>query len=425
MDTIFAVASGSGRAGVAVVRISGSAAATALTRFEVRVPEPRRSVVRALRDGDAVIDRALVLWFAGPRSFTGEDVAELHLHGSLAVVRRVLDVLSEVPGCRPAEAGEFTRRALEFGRMDLSQVEGLADLLEAETEAQRRQAMRLVEGDLRDRIVGWRSGLLRAMALIEASIDFADEELPGDVLVGALEAVGTVRGELERELAASEGGERLRHGFEVAIVGVPNVGKSTLLNRLAGRPMALTSEYAGTTRDVLEVRYDLRGLPVTFLDTAGVRRSEEPVERMGIGRSLERVARADLRVVLGDVPEGVTLREGDLVVAPKVDLGVGGAEMGVSGLTGEGVDRLLEVIYDRLAARGVQSGILVHVRQQTGVRRAVAGLLEAEAAMSAGDSPELASEGVRAAVRALDEVMGRVGVEDVLGEIFARFCIGK
>lgn len=339
MDTIFALATARGKAGVAVVRLSGPAAHEAVAALCGDVPELRRASVRRLAWQGEVLDEALVLAFGRGASFTGEDMAELQLHGSLAVVASVIRALSAMQGLRQADPGEFTRRALENGRLDLTQVEGLADLIDAETEMQQRQAMRVLSGAVGKRAEAWRQGLIRAAALIEATIDFADEDVPVDVTPEVREILQGLMTELRRELSGARAAERLRDGFEVAIIGRPNAGKSTLLNALAGREAAITSERAGTTRDVIEVRMNLGGLPVTLLDTAGLRDSEDEIEQIGIARALERAEMADLRVFLqdetGDLPF-LAPREGDIVLQGKADLRPGGLAVGISGKTGKG-----------------------------------------------------------------------------------------
>jgi tRNA modification GTPase len=284
MDTIFALASGRGKAGVAVIRISGRGAWPAVQSLAGDLPVPRRASLRRLRDRSGQeLDQALVVLFPAGASFTGEDVAELQLHGSPAVVAAVSEALAAEPDLRPAEPGEFTRRALQNGRLDLAQVEGLADLINAETEAQRLQAQRLFDGALGERVMAWRASLLRASSLIVAAVDFAEEDVPQDVRAACAAEISGVRDALVAEQEGAFFAERVRDGFEIAIVGPPNAGKSTLLNYLAGREAALTSEQAGTTRDVIEVRMDLGGLPVTLLDMAGLRETEDAVEAAGVG----------------------------------------------------------------------------------------------------------------------------------------------
>ncbi len=429
MDTIFAPASGRGKAGVAVIRLSGPLAHHAAERLAGFLPEPRRAALRRLTAADGThLDEAIVLIFPEGASFTGEAVAELHLHGSPAVVAAVLRELGELPGLRLADPGEFTRRALENERLDLAQVEGLADLLEAETEAQRRQALRVLSGDLGRRAETWRVSLIRAAALLEATIDFADEEVPTDVTPEVIGLVEATLSDLRREAEGVAVAERIRDGFEVAIVGRPNAGKSTLLNALAGREAAITSEVAGTTRDVIEVRMDLRGLPVTILDTAGLRDTDDTVESIGVARAIERAQAADLRVfLLEDESETLPLapRPGDITALGKADLRQG-ARFAVSGRTGAGITELIDRITDTLATRAQGAGLAIRERHRTALLRAIRALESARLEVQHGpDRAELAAEELRAAVRALESLVGRVDVEDVLDEIFASFCLGK
>lgn len=428
MDTIFAEATARGRAGVCVIRISGPAAIAAASALAGPLPAERRAGLRRLRWQGEVIDEALVLTFGAGRSFTGEEVVELHLHGSTAVTAAVLRALADQPGLRAAEPGEFTRRALENGRLDLAQVEGLADLIEAETEAQRRQALRVLDGAVGRKAEGWRRALVRAAALIEATIDFADEDVPVDVTPEVLDLLGPVAMELRQELAGFAAAERIRDGFEVAIVGQPNAGKSTLLNALAGREAAITSAIAGTTRDVIEVRMDLGGLPVTLLDTAGLREAEDEVEQIGIDRALQRAEAADLRIFLldaGEVPL-VTPRAGDLVVQGKADLYPAATGLAVSGATGEGIGALIAAVTGELQHRSRGAATIVRVRQREAVGRALGALESGRDEISQGPQrAEFAAERLREACRALDMLVGRVDVEHLLDEIFASFCIGK
>lgn len=428
MDTVYALATAQGKAGVAVVRVSGPRAFAACHAICGDVPAPRRAALRVLRDGlGERLDQALVLTFAHGESFTGEETVEFHLHGSVAVVSAVLDVLARCDGLRLADPGEFTRRALENGRLDLAQVEGLADLIDAETEAQRKQALRVFSGALGQRCEVWRGHLLRAVALLEATIDFADEDVPVDVSVEVMELVGEVAEALAREIAGSRVGERIRSGFEVAIIGAPNVGKSTLLNSLAGREAAITSDYAGTTRDVIEVRMDLGGLPVTLLDTAGLRETVDVVESIGIARARERADAADLRVFLvevGQMPEMVP-RVGDIVLWAKADL-LGVVENAVSGKTGAGVSDLVERIGQVLRGRVAGAGLATRARHRQAMERGLKSLRAAQGILPQGEAvAEIAAEELRAAIRALDSLVGRIDVEMVLDEIFASFCLGK
>ena len=428
MDTIFALATAHGKAGVAVIRVSGPLAHHAGQILTGSLPAPRITGLRVLKDGQGVrLDEALVLVFPDKQSFTGEPVVEFQLHGSTAVVAAVLRVLSEIDGLRQAEPGEFTRRALENGRLDLAQVEGLADLIEAETEAQRRQALRVLSGDLGQRAEDWRRDLIRAAALLEATIDFADEEVPTDVSPEVSALMQKTMGSLQSEIEGVKSAERVRTGFEVAIVGAPNVGKSTLLNALAGRDAAITSEYAGTTRDVIEVRMDLGGLPVTLLDTAGLRETEDKVEEIGIARARQRAALADLRVFLieGDDKPDFEPETSDIVLRAKADL-LKDKSGAISGASGEGVSNLIERITRVLSDRAASIGIATRERHRIAMLRAVDALQAAERFTLAGeDMTDLAAEELRTAIRALDSLVGRIDVENVLDEIFASFCLGK
>jgi tRNA modification GTPase len=423
MDTIFALGSARGKAGISVVRISGPDAFAGLACL-TRPVEPRRASLRKLAHGGEALDEAVVLAFPAPQSFTGEDVVELHLHGSLAAVSAVLAALGSFEGFRSAEPGEFTRRALENERFDLAQVEGLADLIEAETEAQRVHALRVLSGELGNRAAGWRSKLVRAAALMEATIDFAEEDVPSDVVPEVRDLLSSVRAELERERDGIGAAERVREGFEVAIVGPPNVGKSTLLNALAGRDAAITSEVAGTTRDVIEVRMDLGGLAVTLLDTAGIRDAEDRIEALGVDLARRRAETADLRVILREAGIAPVLepRDDDLVLVPKSDLGEGD----FSAVTGQGLDRLVADLTSILAGRASGAGLMSRERHRSAIERSIAALGIATDRLE--NTPELAefiAEDVRSAVRALESLVGHVDVEHLLDEIFASFCIGK
>lgn len=390
------------------------------------VPETRG--VRALCDADGgLLDEALVLQFPRGRSFTGEDVVELHLHGSPAIIAAVLRTLGDDPSLRPAEAGEFTRRALDNGRLDLAQVEGLADLIDAETESQRKQALRVFSGALGEVAERWRAMLIRAAALLEATIDFADEEVPVDVSPEVTELLGAVIAEMQQEIAGVHIAERVRDGFEVAIIGAPNVGKSTLLNRLAGREVAITSEIAGTTRDVIEVRLDLKGIPVTVLDTAGLRDTDDIVEGIGVERAKERAKSADIRVhmVFEDRSIPQDIADGDIYVRAKSDISAGDG-LAVSGETGDGVDRLIAIIGDILEEKVASIGVAMRERHRLSMQRALEYLEAASVLLSNDDGiTDLVAEELRSATRAVDSLVGRVDVEHVLDEIFSSFCIGK
>ena len=431
MSTIFALSTVPGKAGIAVFRISGPDAVRFATQVAGSLPAPRTLGLRRIRDHRGeLIDKGLVVFFPEGNSFTGEDLVELHLHGSMAVIGALTAELGRHSAARAAEPGEFTRRALENGCLDLTQVEGLADLIEAETEAQLRQAVRSLDGALGKRAAAWRRSLVFCMARIEASIDFADEDIPTGIALSILPELETtiteMRGEAEGVLVA----ERIREGFEVAIVGPVNIGKSTLLNRLSGREAAITSAYEGTTRDIIEVRMDLKGIPVTFLDTAGLRETGDPLEVMGIDRAIDRARKSDLRLFLlgrdGVVPSGIDVCEGDIVLQGKIDLEESVATRGVSGKTGEGVTELLEEIADKLGSKVSGIATATRMRHRTGLERAIKALERAETELQGhAVREEIAADYFRQAVLALDSIVGRVDVEELLGEIFASFCIGK
>jgi len=448
-DTLFALSSGAGRAGVAVLRLSGPATGAALAALAGGLPAPRRASLRRLRDpaDGRLLDRGLVLWLPAPGSFTGEDMAELQVHGGRAVVAALLEALGRLPGLRPAEPGEFTRRAFDGGRLDLAAVEGLADLIGAYTEAQRRQALAQAEGLLGRAVADWAERLTALLARVEAAIDFAEEELPEGLLAEAAEAAAALRVELETALAAPPAGERLREGLRVAILGAPNAGKSSLLNALARREAAIVSERAGTTRDVVEVALDLGGYPLLLADTAGLREAPaagelDPVEAEGIRRSLARAEAADLKLLLFEAgrppdPGSLALLDGDsLVVWSKADLvqeplpdslaGVAALPLSLHGGQGQGQGlealerRLAALAAERLGAAG-EAPLLTRARQ----RRAVADCAEALARAESAPEAALFAEDLRLALRALGRLVGRVEVEELLGRIFSEFCIGK
>ncbi|HEY0836437.1 MAG TPA: tRNA uridine-5-carboxymethylaminomethyl(34) synthesis GTPase MnmE [Azospirillum sp.] len=440
--TIFALATAPGRAGVAVVRVSGPAAGTALTALTARpLPAPRVATLTALREpgsGDR-LDDALVLWFPGPKSFTGEDVVELHLHGGRAVVAGVVEALAALPDLRVAEPGEFTRRAFENGKLDLTAAEGLADLVDAETSAQRRQALRQMEGALGRVYESWRLRLTRALAHIEADIDFPEEDLPGGVADAVRPELEALVAEISGHLADGRRGERLREGLHIAIVGAPNAGKSSLLNALARRDAAIVSARAGTTRDVIEVHLDLGGFPVVLADTAGLREAaSDEIEEEGIRRARDRAASADLKIAVFDatalpVLDAATLAlvdAGTVAVLNKTDLAptacvtiADQTAVCVSARTSAGLRhleaRLAGMAAERMAGTGAPA--LTRARHRAALEDCHAALARALGA----PLPELAAEDVRLASRALGRITGRVDVEDLLDVIFRDFCIGK
>jgi len=442
-DTIFALSSGPGRGAIAVIRLSGPEAGAALVRLGSKaLPAPRAATLRALYEpssGEA-LDQALVLWLPGPSSFTGEDMAELHLHGGRAVVAGVLEALAVLPGLRPAEPGELARRAFDHGRLDLVAAEGIADLINAETAAQRRQALRQMDGALSTLYEGWRGAIIEAMALAEADIDFSDQDLPDWLGDAGRQRIEALASSIERHLDDARRGELVRDGFEIAIVGAPNAGKSSLMNALAKRPVAIVAETAGTTRDVVEVRLDLEGFPVILADTAGLRESADAIEAEGVRRALARAERADLRIVVLDgtalpkTPSTVSklIDEAALVVINKTDIAkdislstrdAGSKSLLISCRTGAGlnglVTRLSEVAKTRMAEQAAPA--LTRVRHRVALVDAASSLRRAVE----GRAPELVAEDLRLAARALGRVTGRVDVEDILDQVFRSFCIGK
>ncbi|CAA9230986.1 MAG: tRNA-5-carboxymethylaminomethyl-2-thiouridine(34)synthesis protein MnmE [uncultured Acetobacteraceae bacterium] len=435
-DVIFALASGAGRAAVAVVRLSGAGTEDVVRRLAGSLPAPRTASLRRLRHPETgeILDRALALWFPGPRSYTGEDCAELHLHGGPSVVAGVAEALVAA-GARPAEAGEFTRRSFIHGKMDLTAAEGVADLIAAETAAQRRQALRQAEGGLAALYDGWTGRLTGLLARQEAFIEFETEDLPPDLDVAVGRDAAALRAVMEAHLADGGRGERLREGLVVAILGAPNAGKSSLLNALVGRDAAIVSARAGTTRDVVEARLDLGGVPVNLADTAGLREASDEIEAEGVRRALLRAETADVRLLVfaaDQPPDADTLAlvaPGALVVASKADLVSAPARIGgaapvpVSVRTGEGMaalrDKLVAVAAD--LACPANAIPLTRSRHRAALLEAVARLGELDGA----GLPELRAECLRAASAALGRITGRVGIEAVLDAVFREFCIGK
>ena len=442
-DTIYAFSTAPGRAAIAVLRLSGPAAPAALRALGGKLPKPRVAAVLNFADpasGEA-IDRGIALYFPAPSSHTGEDMAELHLHGGRAVAAAMLDALGKMPGLRLAEPGEFTRRAFLNGKLDLTEAEGVADLIAAETAAQRRQALRQASGATAKIYEDWRHRLLKAQARLEAEIDFPEEGLPEDLRRQATDDIARLAAEIAASLEDNRGGEVLRTGFEVAILGPPNAGKSSLMNALARREVAITAASAGTTRDVIEVALDLGGYPVVLADTAGLRAASDAIEEEGVRRARERAAHADLKLIVLDATRpGETaalvqlIGPGTLVAANKMDLqpkdnaawadklGAGKAVL-ISVKTGAGLRELEANLRDMVAAR-FSSGaapLITRARHRQALEECAAAL----ARFPGIAAPELAAEELRRAVRALGRITGRVEVEDLLDVLFREFCIGK
>ena len=419
-DTIYALSSGAPPAAIAVVRISGPKADAALEALAGTLPEPRRATLAALRADGEVLDNALISRFPGPHSATGEDVAELHLHGGRAVVAGVLAALAGIEGLRAAEPGEFTRRAFENGRIDLAEAEGLADLLEAETDSQRRAALALAGGALSRQVADWQTALLALAAQLEAALDFSDEDdvapLPADFAA----QLGALRGELAGWLARPPI-ERLKDGIRVVIAGPPNAGKSSLLNALVGREAAIVTAIPGTTRDLIEAPVALGGAPFLLVDTAGLRDSAEPVESIGVARARASAEAADLLLWLGP-PDKAPANA--ILVHSKSDLGPpsGAAEIAVSAKTGAGLDALTRILIQHSAKLLPAEGeVALNRRHRTALEEALGGLGEAETTSDL----LIAAEALRRARVSLDRITGRAGVEEMLDALFGRFCVGK
>jgi len=433
LDTIFALSTGNVRSGVAVIRVSGPNSYKICELFTGPLPSERRAVHRPLvspSDG-SVLDHGLVIRFSKGRSFTGEDSVEFQIHGSRATIRAVLFAIGDTGLARMADAGEFTRRALENGRMDLSQVEALGDLIDAETETQRRQALRVLDGALGEEVRRWRESLIWMLAQVAVSIDFSDEDLPPDILSGIADRGRSLLVDFSEHLRNAQVARIIREGFYVAIIGKPNVGKSTLLNQLAGREIAITSEIAGTTRDVLEVTLEVDGHAVVFLDTAGLRDADSEIEVLGVERARQVAEDADLRLFLvqdpGETIElGIDVRPNDIVLGAKCDLVSTFDGKAISGRTGQGVDDLLGLISEQVASYNGDSILIIGARQRLALTEARSQLVKVLEWLPAAEVDiELVSEHLKLAVDALDSLLGKVGIEDVLGEVFSRFCLGK
>lgn len=434
VDTIVALASGVGRAGIAVIRVSGPGVRFGLETIAGTVPEPRRASLRRLKspDTDEILDEALVLFFQAPRSFTGEDLAELHVHGGRAVVSGVVDALLTLPGFRAAERGEYTRRAVANGRLDLTAAEGIADLVEAETGSQRRQALRQAGGALERAAAAWRERLARMLALIEAEIDFPDEEDVPALFAEVQHRAGRLLAEIDGALAGGRSGERLREGAVMVIAGPPNAGKSTLLNALARRDVAIVTPIAGTTRDTLEVHLDLGGYPVTLVDTAGLREAKDVVEAIGVERARASLERADLVIWLEaddasaehrDLPAPV------LRIATKRDEGgklPDGFNLMISAKTGAGMSSLLNRLEQvaRDVLEGGESALVTRARHRRELE-AIAHHLSLVCSADEATPVEFVAEDLRLAVRAIGRLTGQVDIDEIYDVIFREFCIGK
>jgi tRNA modification GTPase len=440
-QTIFALSSGRAPSAIAIIRVSGPQAHAAVQRFCGKLPAPRLAHVATLRDLDgSALDESVTLWFPAPQSATGEDVAEFHVHGGRAVIAAMFDALGSIDGLRPAEPGEFTRRAFENGKLDLTEAEGLDDLIHADTDRQRRQALRHLKGLLGEKAESWRQQIIEASALVEAGIDFSDEgDVSSELIAPALKKIAALKSEIEEVLAASAQSERLREGLNVAIAGPPNAGKSTLLNRLARREAAIVSPHAGTTRDIIEVHLDLDGYPVTLIDTAGVRDTHDPVEQEGVRRARDRARTSDLVLWLVDANDEIapTLAGTDdhapvWIVRNKVDLapakggeGDTSSRFDISAARGDGVPALIAALvsYAQDFFGSGEMALVSRARHRNLLLETISALGRAEQASERGD--ELLAEELRIAIHSLGRLTGRVDVEDILDIIFREFCIGK
>ena len=440
-DTIFAPASAAGRAGIAVVRLSGPAARSALSSLGCALPTPRKATRVRFRDPATgeVLDDGLLLWFPGPNSFTGEDVAELHVHGGRAVVESVLAALAAIDGLRPAAPGEFTRRAFEHDKMDLTQAEALADLVDAETRAQQKQALRQMSGALKELYDDWRLQLIQTLAHLEAVIDFPDEDLPPEIDDKVWGEVQNLEQVIARHVDEGRRGERVREGVTVAIIGPPNAGKSSLLNFLAKRDAAIVSDIPGTTRDVIEVHMDLSGFAVILADTAGLREAGDTIEDEGVRRAWRRAESADLKVAVFDgaaypAQDAVTMglvdadtvavvNKTDLLEDRKQEKIDGGSTLFISVKTASGVDLLLSRLQEMVRNKADSGGAIPLTRARH--RHALEECVDALKRAMKAQLPELAAEDLRMAARALGRITGRVDVEEILDVVFRDFCIGK
>jgi tRNA modification GTPase len=434
-QTIFALSTGRPPSAIAIVRVSGPQAGAAVTSLAGKIPAPRMAARALLRDANRQpIDDAVVLWFPGPASATGEDVAEFHVHGGRAVLAALFAALSAVENIRAAEPGEFTRRAFENGKLDLTEAEALDDLIHADTDRQRRQALRQLKGMLGDRARHWRAQIIAASALIEAGIDFSDEgDVPQELMAPALARIEALLGEIQEVLAAQGKSERLRDGLVVAIAGPPNVGKSTLMNQLARREVAIVSPHAGTTRDIIEVQLDLDGYPVTVIDTAGIRDTDDPVEQEGVRRARTRAADADLVLWLsegepsgigheGQAPVWIVRNKIDLAGVPD-DVQAAGRDFRISAKQGDGIPVLIEAVVSFASEYFGEVGLITRQRQRSLLEEAAVALRSSIDTVQFGE--EIAAEELRRAAFALGRLLGRVDVEDLLDVIFREFCIGK
>ena len=430
-STIFALSTVPGKSGIAIVRVSGPQSFEVVRALAGTIPSPRKAVLRSLRDDNEIIDKALVICFTANNSFTGEDMVEFHIHGSNSIVKHLSEVLSNKFDLLIADRGEFTRRALDNGRMDLSQAEGILALINSETRTQKNQALSCLAGGISDKTQEWRELILRGVALAEIMIDFTDDDVPDDTVNDIKSVVASLLRSLEFELRQYKAAELVRDGYDVTIIGKPNVGKSSLLNYIAGREKAIVSDQAGTTRDVIELSMDLNGYQVNFFDTAGIHESSDRIEKIGIERATKKANGSNMRIFLlenNDLIEdfNISVGKNDLLLSAKGDKNKQCKYLAVSGKTGMGVDKLLNLISDNIKSETGQSSILINERHKKVIRETVLALHLAQDEICKSDMRiEIVAECLRTVITQFDLLIGKINVEDILGSVFSSFCIGK
>ena len=430
-NTIFALSTVPGKAGIAIIRVSGPKSFEVVRSLTGNIPTPRKAVLRNVVYDNELIDKALVICFSADKSFTGEDMVEFHVHGSNSTVKHLSEVLSSKLNLFVADRGEFTRRALENGRMDLSQAEGILALINAETQTQKRQALSCLAGGISNKTEEWRRLILHGVALTEIMIDFSDDDVPDNTVSDIKLVLTSLMTSLELELSRYKGAELVRDGYDVTILGKPNVGKSLLLNYLAGREKAIVSDQAGTTRDIIELSMDLNGFQVNFFDTAGIHKSKNPIEKIGIARAIEKGNASNMRIFIlenNDLVEDfdINFSQNDLLLSAKGDLNQNTKHLGISGKTGIGVDKMLSLISNNIKSAADQSSILINERHKKVIQDTVLALYSAQDEIYKDDMRiEIVAECLRSAITQFDLLIGKINVDDILGSVFSSFCIGK
>ncbi len=429
--TIFALSTAQGKAGIAIVRLSGSKAFQTAKQLCGSLPAPRLAMVRNLVYNGDLIDKAIVICFCAENSYSGEDMVEFQVHGSNAVLKNLSEILSIEFNLSVAEPGEFTRRALETGRIDLSQAEGILDLIESETKEQQKQSLRCINGQLADKTKDLKNLVIKGLSLVEIMIDFTDQDVPTDTIIDVISIVEKIISLLEEELKRYSSSELIRTGFDITIIGKPNVGKSSLLNYLAGREKAIVSSIAGTTRDIIELAIDLKGYRVNFFDTAGIHETKDSIERVGIDKAMNKAKDSFIRIFLLENSDTVdqfkiNVEPDDLIFNAKSDLNFKSIYPGISGKTGEGVDNMLGMLSEKIKFKTVNSSILTNERHRKAIQVSVTLLYDVREELSKNHiEVEIVAEYLRAVIAQFDLLIGKVNVEDVLASIFSSFCIGK